>query len=222
MKASNDKPPFSIFEESKDSEIAETDTPNYLPASLVMGIAKRSPGNMALKFPPALKCFPRFFSALNFFPDAQMFPQIFIRRSNFFLALKCFPRFLFGAQFFSRRSNVFPNFLLHDHPSSCNQRRKASAHSSNTSGLSNIRQQCKLDSCAHVVINVEDDGVALNRSQILLKMYRRRQRRQERHPLGELARQSGLSSSSRSANARGKRRFERLENFFVCPPCIRR
>ena len=173
-------------------------------------------------FPRRSNVSPDFYSALNFFPDAQMFPQIFIRRSNFFLALKCFPRFLFGAQFFSRRSNVFPNFLLHDHPSSCNQRRKASAHSSNTSGLSNIRQQCKLDSCAHVVINVEDDGVALNRSQILLKMYRRRQRRQERHPLGELARQSGLSSSSRSANARGKRRFERLENFFVCPPCIRR
>jgi len=41
LKASNDKPPFSIFEESKNNEIAETGTLNYLPESLVMDFAKR-------------------------------------------------------------------------------------------------------------------------------------------------------------------------------------
>jgi len=42
LKASNDKLHFSIFEESKNNEIAETGTPSYLPESLVMDFAKRS------------------------------------------------------------------------------------------------------------------------------------------------------------------------------------
>jgi len=46
LKASIDKTPSSIFEESKNNEIAETGTPNYLPESLVMDFAKRSPGNI--------------------------------------------------------------------------------------------------------------------------------------------------------------------------------
>jgi len=50
MKASINKTPSSIFEESKNNEIAETGTPNYLPESLVMDFAKRSPGNMIYLF----------------------------------------------------------------------------------------------------------------------------------------------------------------------------
>jgi len=41
LKASNDKPPFSILKSQKNNEIAETGTLNYLPESLVMDFAKR-------------------------------------------------------------------------------------------------------------------------------------------------------------------------------------
>ena len=50
MKALIDKTPSSIFEESKNNEIAKTGTPNYVPESLVMDFAKRIVGNMVHLF----------------------------------------------------------------------------------------------------------------------------------------------------------------------------
>jgi len=77
LKASIDKTPSSIFEESKNNGIAEL-------------VSRRS--NVS----------PDFFSALKIFPGAQMFPQIFSRCSKFFPALKCFPRFFPALKIFPR------------------------------------------------------------------------------------------------------------------------